>query len=366
MRKLACLVVGMTLTARLGVAPMSVAQQGPAPQRAVPVEPVAAILDAFRSYPLVALGEGTHDNEQGHAFRLALIRDPRFTATVNDIVVEFGNSLYQDRMDRFVRGEDVSYDLLRQVWQNTTQPHPLWDAPIYEEFFRAVRVLNASLPRDRKLRVLLGDPPIDWDAVKSQEDIRKFDARDRYPADVIRREVLAKQRRALVIYGDLHLIRRNPNTPPQDDPDGWALSIVGVLERAKAAKMFTIRTVAGSAELDALQPDVPAWPRPSLAVIRGTVLGAASFSFYFPRPLVAGTIDRRRPMPMEEQFDALLYLGPLSTITLAQLSPALCSDSGYMEMRMLRMALAGMGQGPPGGPNPVARLKEYCATVAVK
>jgi hypothetical protein len=32
----------------------------------VPVEPVAAILEAFRSHRIIALGEGTHGNEQGH------------------------------------------------------------------------------------------------------------------------------------------------------------------------------------------------------------------------------------------------------------------------------------------------------------
>jgi hypothetical protein len=298
--------------------------------------------------------------------RLALIRNSRFATTVNDIVVEFGNSLYQDRVDRFVRGEDVPYELLRQVWQNTTQPHALWDAPIYEEFFRAVRAVNAALRPDRRVRVLLGDPPIDWDVIKTAEDVRRFGERDRSPAEIIQREVLAKQRRALVLYGDLHLIRRNPNTPPPNDPQGWALSIVGLLERAGATKSFTIRTVAGSVDLETLQSDVGGWPRPSLAVIRGTVLGAESFSFYFPRPLVAGTTDRRRVLPMEDQFDALLYLGPDSAITFAPLAPGLCSDSRYMEMRFQRMALAGMGQGPPGGPNPVARLKEYCATVSPK
>src|SRR4030095_1624057 len=112
--------------------------------------------------------------------------------------------------------------------------------------------VNASLHPARQLRVLLGDPPIDWDAVKSLEDIRKFEQRDRYPAEIIQREVLAKQRRALIIYGDTHLIRRNPNTPPPDDPAGWALSIVGLLERTGAAKMFTIRTVAGSTNLETL------------------------------------------------------------------------------------------------------------------
>jgi hypothetical protein len=66
---------------------------------AVPVEPIAAIVDAFRSDRIVALGDN-HGNEQGHKFRLSLIRDPRFAAAVDDIVVEFGSARYQDLMDR--------------------------------------------------------------------------------------------------------------------------------------------------------------------------------------------------------------------------------------------------------------------------
>jgi hypothetical protein len=67
--------------------PVEAAQTaGPIP--ALPSDPITGILDAFRSHRMVALGEGTHGNEQGHAFRLALIRDPRFAQTVNDIVVE--------------------------------------------------------------------------------------------------------------------------------------------------------------------------------------------------------------------------------------------------------------------------------------
>src|ERR1041385_730041 len=71
-------------------------QQSAAPKPAVPIDPIAAIVDACRSYQVVALGEGRHGNEQGHAFRLSLIRDSRFAATVNDIVVEFGDARYQD------------------------------------------------------------------------------------------------------------------------------------------------------------------------------------------------------------------------------------------------------------------------------
>src|SRR5262245_23849898 len=138
--------------------------QSPAP--AVPIDPIAGILDAFKTHDVVALSEGSHGNEQGHAFRLALIRDPRFSSTVNDIVVEFGNALYQDVIDRFVQGQQVPYEELRKVWQDTTQRTTVWDRPIYEEFYRAVRDVNTKLPAERRLRVLLGDPPVDWAAPK--------------------------------------------------------------------------------------------------------------------------------------------------------------------------------------------------------
>jgi hypothetical protein len=72
---------------------------------AVPIDPVSGIVEIFTTHEVVALSEGNHGNEQGHAFRLALIRDPRFAAAVNDIVVEFGNAHYQAVIDRFVQGE---------------------------------------------------------------------------------------------------------------------------------------------------------------------------------------------------------------------------------------------------------------------
>ena len=62
------------------------ARQGAAPRPAAAVEAITGILDALRSHQLVALGDA-HANEQVHAVRLALIRDPRFAAVVDDIVV---------------------------------------------------------------------------------------------------------------------------------------------------------------------------------------------------------------------------------------------------------------------------------------
>jgi hypothetical protein len=343
----------------LGTAQLASAQQSPRP--AVPVEPISAILNAFQPNPIVALTEGDHGNEQGHTFRLSLIRDPRFAAVVNDIVVEYGNARYQDIADRFVQGDTVPDATLRQIWQNTTQPNTVWERPIYEEFFRTVRAVNAALPRERQLRVLLGDPPIDWDAIRTTQDLVKWiDAREAYPADLIRREVIAKSRRALIVYGSGHFHRGNPAR--NYEPEG---TIVSLLERAPKINVFAIWTSERDKDLTALQPDTASWPAPSVAILRGTLLGAADFTFYWPyvntRVSVKG--GTRTPIPrdqwrvrtMEDQFDAILYLGPSSSITIAQLPHALCADTAYMEMRLRRMALM------PGGQGQIDALKSYCA-----
>src|SRR5215831_594483 len=103
---------------------------------AAPLDPIPTILDALRSHSIVALSEGPHGNEEGGAFRLALLRDPKFPTLVNDIVVESGSSQHQEMMDRFVRGESIPEKTLRRAWQDTTQADGTWDVPIFEAFFR--------------------------------------------------------------------------------------------------------------------------------------------------------------------------------------------------------------------------------------
>src|SRR5687768_5293754 len=96
-------------------ATVSLAAQSVSPSAAVPLDPVTTIVEAFGAHQIVALGEGPHTNEQGHAFRLALIRDPRFAAVVNDIIVESGSARYQDAIDRFTRGDDLPDITLREL-----------------------------------------------------------------------------------------------------------------------------------------------------------------------------------------------------------------------------------------------------------
>ena len=320
-----------------------VGAQAPKPNR--PVPPVQAIVDAFASHDVVALDEGRHGNEQAHQLRLKLIRDPTFARNVNDIVVEFGSARYQELMDRYVRGEDIPAGELRRAWQDTTQ-HAVWDVPVFEEFFHAVRQVNEPLAKDRQLRVLLADPPIDWAAVKTPSDHFKWlRMRDTYGAALVQREVLAKKRKALLIFGAMHLQRKNISA--NYEPVDGAETVISILDRA-GARIFTIRTPT-EPEPSSLQADMASWPVPSLALLRGTPLGmrdAAMFwSTEMPRfavrdgkPLPLPT-EQWRVLPMQDLFDALLYLGPASKLTTAKLPAAVCADTAYREMRRHRMLL---------------------------
>jgi len=305
---------------------------------AVPTEPITALLDAFRTHAVVALGEGDHGNDQSRVFRLALINDRRFPSIVNDIVVEGANAAYQDVVDRYVRGENVAEDQVRGAWENSTQTQIVLLSTHSVGLAGDVRTLNARLPKQRRLRVLLGDPPIDWNLIHSRDGYQRVLAlRDSFAADLIRREVLAKHRRALVVYGDMHFQRKQIFSN-YDMSSPIAQTIVSLLESGPAPiKVFNVYT-ATSADVVPLQPDVALWRVPSFAMLRGTVLGRADFTKFY-------LTTRAAPqMRMEDQFDALMYFGPRSSITFAQPNRDRCSDRSYLEVHLARMSLAGLPQ----------------------
>src|SRR6202035_193731 len=133
----------------------------------------SAIIKLFDQYRVVMLGE-MHESIQEHALLNKLVATPGFSERVNDIVVETCNSLYQDTVDRYIAGEDVQPERLRLSWENVVgAPGGVAVAP-YHGLYSTIRSINQRLPRDRRLRVLCGDPPIDWTRVETRDDIAPF------------------------------------------------------------------------------------------------------------------------------------------------------------------------------------------------
>lgn len=282
-----------------------------------------AIIDALGTHQLVALGE-YHQNEEVHALLRRVVRDPRFADLADDIVVEFGNARYQEMVNRYVDGESVPDRQLERVWQDTTVVHGVWDVPVYAEFFRAVRTANA-VSKGRKLRVLLGDPPVDWAEVDAQQLRQWQRARDAHAADLIEREVIRRGRRALIVYGFWHL-RRTDESGSAYSPAAASAPLVPLIEQRTGVRVFSIATVIG---LESVYHGAASWPIPAIAPVRGTALGRKPFN-------VAG----RATGALEDIFDAVLYVGPESGLTWSRLPLSLLRDTSYLHMRMSRAALA--------------------------
>jgi len=342
-------VCGLALSCSALSLPISGTAQGERPAPATPQDAISAVLDAFRSFRVVSFPGGHTDPNGSQALLRTLVADPRFGAAVNDIVVEFGSSRYQDVMDRYIRGDDVPEAAVQRAWLDAVQPGISLDNPNTAAFFRAVREANATRPPAEKTRVLLGDPPIDWDNVRSKADYRKWEVqRDSYPADLVRRLVLAHNRRALIVWANGHLMRQEILT--NYDMTSWqAQTLVSLIEAPGGTRVFTVRA---EGSLTKWQPDTASWKPMSLTAVRGTVLGAADFSeFESPeqRYRIRGEEDfvaipreewvSRR---LEDIVDGILYVGPDSDRSSAGIWPQLCADPGYVQMRLDRIALIGL------------------------
>ena len=62
----------------------------------------------------------------------------------------------------------------RKTWENEVGAPGGNPTPPYHGLLAAVREANQKLPKERRLRVLAGDPPIEWEQVENRRDIAPF------------------------------------------------------------------------------------------------------------------------------------------------------------------------------------------------
>ena len=305
----------------------------------IPRPAVSAILEAFDRYEVVGMPEA-HGMKDMDDFILALIRNPAFPEKVNDIAVECGNALYQPILDRYIAGEQVPFFEVRKVWRNTTQPM-CSTSGFFEQFFSLVRAINQKLPAGKRLRVLAGDPPIDWDQVKTWKDAEKFYlGREASITSVMEKEVLSKHRKALMLFGTFHLMH-----------DSGPGSAVSAYEKDYPNRTLVISHLAFF-DLKSSAPSSDRfadWPVPSLAVAKGTWLGALDLTHFFPPPVmfdddckVTTEFPKEVQKPVEELVDAFLYLGPTDLQLREQMPADIALDSEFMAESQRRLSLQGL------------------------
>src|SRR5713226_8296934 len=134
-----------------------------------------------------------------------------------------------------------------------------------------VRKINQNLSSDKHLRVLAGDPPVDWSKVKEQKDVMLD--RDANIAAVMEKDVLSKHRKALMLFGTFHLFHKNKIAPKglESAVRRYETDYPGVTMVIGTAMIFDLST-APPAEGE-LEARMAPWPVPSLIrQIKGTWL----------------------------------------------------------------------------------------------
>jgi hypothetical protein len=337
------------------------AMQAPNPKGANPKPGDAerAFLAAFDNYEVVAMS-AAHGNKDLDDFILRIIRKPAFPEKVNVIAVECGNSLYQPMLDRYIAGGDIPLSEVRQVWRNTTQPM-CGLSGFYEELFPLVRRINQTLPTEKKLRVLACDPPIDWSKIRSPKDYGRGQylmGRDVNIASVMEKEVLAKHRKALMLFGTAHLFHVGDTA-------------VGLYEKNYPGVTLVIADHTGFGNSTALseynvefEARMASWPVPSLVEdMKGTWLADLLDMTYSTGNVFFGMADSGKlpaaPAPAKGTFsevpaeadvkfskmaDAYLYLGPRDLLLNEPTPAEIVLDKDYMTELQRRTAI--MGGGP--------------------
>jgi hypothetical protein len=289
-----------------------------------PADAERALLAAFDKYEVVGM-DAAHGNKDLDDFILHLIRNPAFPSKVNVVAVECGNSLYQPILDRYIAGADLPLSEVRQVWRNTTQPM-CGVSGFYEELFPLVRRINQTLPREKKLRVLAGDPPVDWIKVKTRADFGHGQFLDRDPsiASVMEKEVLSKHRKALMLFGPAHLFHEEHTAVGLYEKDYPGLTLV-VADHTGFGNWTPLEKYN-----DQFEARMALWPVPALVQeLKGTWLadlldmtfstGNVTFGVADGGKLPAGPAKAKGTFPelppeadfkFSKMVDAYLYLGP--------------------------------------------------------
>jgi hypothetical protein len=258
----------------------------------------AAVIRAFDTHNIVMFGE-YHACRQEHEWLRTLVSTPEFADRVDDIVVEFGNSLYQKSVDRYIAGEDIPFASVQKAWRNVAGAIGP-PSPVYELFYQAVRETNLKRKGKHQLRVVLGDPYADWDNIRDREALGPFVAnRGSWYARVVKEEVVARNRRALLIMGWGHFLRRN-----------GPAEIERQLRAAGASTYLVVFGTNAVGAYDDLEKRFDTWPLPALVELQGNWVGDLPAM----PVLLGGTVQSTSPK-LGEVADALLYVAPRDFLT---------------------------------------------------
>jgi hypothetical protein len=293
-------------------------------------DPRTFLLKTLAGHAVTVLGE-VHNRPRYWAFNSALVRSPEFARETGVIYLEFPVN-DQPLMDRFLAAPTNDpapvVEMLRDLFEMGWPDQPT------VEFCQAVWEVNQTLPKERRLRIVLVDMARPWREIQKREDWQKYDVnRDEFMADNILRD-LRKHRRdtrhALFIVGWMHATKNLVRA------GGEPIDSAG----------RRLQQALGSTNVLAVFPHCPVMS--NQGGLNGRLalgLFETAFATLTNRPMAFpldhgpfgelpfdASMESTTSDPYRAGFDAFLYLGPLEDEIMSPLVPGFYTDEYAREV----------------------------------
>lgn len=254
------------------------------------------IAEKYKKYNIITVDEGPHGTVQIHEFLRALLQNKKISGTIRYLIVEFANISYQPVLDRYINGEAVSIKELQPLWRETTQAHSTnIENRVYLQLLKTIRNINSKLPANKKIRVLAGDPPIDWSKVNSlKEYFSCLSQRDVLPSQLAIKYGIDSSKKVLLIYGGAHLGKISDE---KRDSAHWTIPFL--INKKHPNSVLTVGAFnSHDHKQEKFNADIPL---NSICDLSISSLGKLS---------VKNEINPSAPLRLKDIFDAVYFLGP--------------------------------------------------------
>ncbi|MEO8665320.1 MAG: hypothetical protein ABI462_07475 [Ignavibacteria bacterium] len=255
------------------------------------------IAGIYNKYNIIALAEGPHGTLNTHKFLRELLKDNTISNSVEYVILEFANISQQEILDRYIKGEKVPFEELQLIWRTATQSHgPLFESPVYFKLLETIRVINFTLPEGKKMRVLAGDPLIDWPNINTQKEFfANLSRRDVLPSELAITYGIDSGKKVLLIYGDAHIMK---SSDEKKDSTHWTIPYY--INKKYPNSIYTIdMLVSGNYGAEINLSEIP---ENSICDLSVSPVGMLPFRNNFDP---SDTL-----LMLKDVFDASAYIGP--------------------------------------------------------
>lgn len=298
----------------------------------------AHIIQTYQNYNIIGLGEGGHGLENFHEFLRKMFENKKIQETIDIVIVEFANTAYQDVLDRYILGEEINIDDLQMIWRESTSPARLGELPIYFQLLKKIRDINIPLPQHKKIRVLGGDPAIDWKKINTLEDYKHQIGckKETYPADIAINFGVDQMKKVLIIYSEIHLTKIGRNILGSYYP-----SITSTVNTTYPNAMKSIGTIYSQSFL--AENQLMNLPINSIIDLADNKLGNVAADKFFQASLFKDgkEVQLFEGYKINELFDALLYVGKFDSLKRCAM-PKPDFDNAYWDELNRRRKIVGL------------------------